>query len=90
MNITSFIGGRVCIELSRRNLESLLAKLNGHPPSSRCTLIKPCENGLFLEVKAVEDDTHYDERGYPPGEMHPSTEAQLRNKAKGMAWDNEP
>ena len=89
MNIKSFIGGRVCIELSRRNLQSLLAKLNGHPPSSRCTLIRPCDNGLMLEVKAVENDTAYANRDVPPGPMHPSTEAQLRNVKDGMEWDNE-
>ena len=90
MNIKSFIGGRVCIELSRRNIKSLLAKLNGHPPSSRCTLVRPCENGLYLEIKAVENDTHYSKPDREPEPMHPSTEAQLRNMKGGMAWDNEP
>ena len=90
MDIKSFIGGKVCVELTRRNLEGLLAKLNGNPPSSRCTLIRPCDNGLILEVKAVEDDTHYLDEGREPGPMHPSTEAQLRNMQKGMGFDNEP
>ena len=77
MNIKSFIGGRVVVELSRRNLESMLAKLNGYPPSSHCTLVRECENGLILEVRGVENDQHCVKR--EPGPMHPSTERQMRN-----------
>lgn len=54
------------IELSRYNLEVLLAKLDGNPPGSACTIGKD-----DWWVKAVEDDEHYSDRA--PGEMHPAT-----------------
>lgn len=52
--------------LTRRNLETLLAKLNGHPPGSSCTILK---GGVF--VRAVENEAHYSER--TPGPIHPGT-----------------
>lgn len=55
------------IELSRRNLEILLAKLDD--PNSVRTLMDP-ERQIF--VKAVENADHYKTRG--PGPMYmPST-----------------
>lgn len=50
------------VELSRRNLTLLLAKLDD--PLSAATLLAP-GNGIY--VRAVEDDEHYSER--EPGEM---------------------
>lgn len=58
------------VELTRRNLEVLLAKLDGNPPDSACTIEK---DGFF--VKAVENDEHYTD--HQPGIMHPDTEAAL-------------
>lgn len=58
------------IVLSRRNLQVLLAKLDGHPADSACTIYK---DGFY--VKAEEDADHYGDR--LPGEMHPETEARL-------------
>lgn len=58
------------VELSRRNLKSLLAKLDGHPPNSACTIEK---NGVF--VRAVENYDHYSDRR--PGDMHPDTEREI-------------
>lgn len=56
------------LKLSRRNLLTLLSKLdrvrNGE--SSQCTIIKP--NGTM--ITAEEDEVHYADR--PPGEMHPA------------------
>ena len=57
-----------CLELTRRNLTALLAKLDGHPPNSACTLIDP-DNKIV--VRAVEDEAHYTDR--PPGELHSDT-----------------
>lgn len=55
------------IELTRRNLNILLAKLDD--PLSAATLLSPCQK---IWVKAVEDEAHYAER--EPGEMYmPST-----------------
>lgn len=60
------------VELTRRNLKSLLAKLDGHPPDSMCTLVDPDNK---IAVKAVEDAAHYADRS--PGPMHDDTEAGL-------------
>lgn len=64
------------IELTRRNLLTLLAKLNGSPPESACEIVKASEDdGFFWTIKAVEDEVHYADRR--PGAMHPDTEAVL-------------
>ena len=62
------------IELSRRNLISLLAKLDGNPPNSACTLIDPDNR---IAVKAVEDAEHYEAEGRLPGPMHEDTEKAM-------------
>lgn len=62
------------VELTRRNLMSLLAKLNGSPPNSVCTLIDPDHQ---IAVRAVEDAMHYEAEGRAPGLMHEDTEARL-------------
>lgn len=67
---------RVCeaakvIELTRTNLRVLLAKLDGSPPNSACTI-----GNAGWWVRAVEDGEHYADR--PRGEMHPATEAVIR------------
>jgi hypothetical protein len=62
----------VGVELTRRNLLSLLAKLDGHPADSACTIQSP--DGFL--VKAVEDDAHYSDRN--AGHMHPETEKMTR------------
>lgn len=58
------------VELTRRNLAALIAKLNGSPPNSSCTLVK---DGWV--VRAVEDTEHYADRA--PGELHPDTVARM-------------
>lgn len=58
------------VELSRRNLLALLAKLDGHPAATSCTLFRD-----GWEVVAVEDAVHYADRA--PGAIHPDTEAPL-------------
>ena len=63
------------LHLSRRNLVSLLAKLDGNPPNSACTLVAPSAN---IVVHAEEDDVHYaheSREGAPAGYVHPSTAA---------------
>lgn len=65
-------GWPVGIELTRRNLNALLAKLDGNPPNSACTILAP---GSTFFVKAVEDSEHYTDRR--AGIMHPDTEAAL-------------
>lgn len=73
------INGEVVVTLSRKNLQSLIEKLNGHPPGSACTIFSQgdCE-GLQLVVHAEEDEEHYRRRPLPPGVMHPDTEDALR------------
>jgi hypothetical protein len=58
----------VGVELTRRNLEALLAKLDGNPPNSRCTLIDETDT---MFVKAVENAEHYTAR--LPGAVHRAT-----------------
>ena len=66
------------VVLSRRNLVSLLAKVDGRPPHSARTLEKFEEGGDVLVVKAETDDEHYSDRGYPPGPMHHDTETAIK------------
>lgn len=67
-------GPVIVIELTRRNLTALLAKLDGHPPDSACTLVAPTSDGPYA-VKAVEDAEHYGAR--KPGPLHASTAEAL-------------
>jgi hypothetical protein len=68
----------VMVTLSRRNLLTLLAKLDGHPSNSACTiLLTGGGEGPELLVRAEDNDAHYQSRPEPPGSMHPDTEAQL-------------
>ena len=77
MNVTvTDKGNSVYVTLSRRNLASLLAKLDGIPEGSRCELLRVTVDGVFLSVKAEEDPKHYGDR--KPGEIHRETEAALR------------
>ena len=62
----------VTIELTRRNLLVLLAKLDGNPPNSACTIL---DSRGRVAVRAVEDAEHYSDR--EPGLMHADTEAVL-------------
>lgn len=69
---------QVVVTLSRRNLLTLLAKLDGHPPSSACTIVLPGGGeGPELVVRAEDDHAHYQKRREPPGSMHPDTEARM-------------
>jgi hypothetical protein len=56
---------------------SLLAKLDGHPPGSACTIGMPNhdKDGFHWFIKAVEDAEHYADRR--PGPMHAETETAL-------------
>jgi hypothetical protein len=68
----------VAVTLSRRNLLTLLAKLDGYPPNSECTIVFPGGEGPELLVHAEEDAEHYARRIAPPGPMHPDTEDRVR------------
>lgn len=65
---------RVFVILSRRNLEALLAKLDGHRHGSACMIFSRDDVGRLLVVHAQENAEHYGGRGYPPAWMHPDTE----------------
>lgn len=67
------LSSQYTIVLSRRNLLSLLAKLDGHPKGSACTLFRQ-----GWGIRAEEDEKHYKSRPYAPGPMHPETEAHIR------------
>lgn len=70
--------GEYNVVLSRRNLRSLLAKLDGDPGHSACQITRETDLGLVI-VTAEEDDVHY--QGRTPGPMHPDTEGVLRESA---------
>lgn len=65
-------GTMVGVELTRRNLTALLAKLDGNPPDSACTLT---DSTGTVYVKAVENAEHYSDRA--PGVLHDATEAKV-------------
>lgn len=68
-------GPFVGVYLSRRNLVTLLAKLDGHPKNSACTIVRTLDNGTELVVTAEENAVHYGDR--KPGSMHPDTEEAI-------------
>jgi len=79
MRIDRISSAGVYVTLSRRNLMSLLAKLDGHPVASECEIARlETLNGttMWLSVKVEEDDVHYN--GRTAGPMHPDTEAAIR------------
>jgi len=76
MKLDTTVPNVIGVILSRRNLETLLAKLNGHPKNSEVTIAKR-EDDTLLVVCGEENGPHYADRGYPPGEMHPETEKHL-------------
>lgn len=72
----------VHVTLSERNLRALLAKLDGSPPDSACTITYPTRDGPTLVVSAESDAVHYfhPERDVPgiAGAMHFETEERVR------------
>ena len=74
MKVKRHEDGSFHLELTRRNLTALLAKLDD--PLSARTLTKFGETGEYIVVKAVEDEEHYANRApgvvYMPssGEWH--------------------
>ena len=73
---------QIRIALSRRNLLTLLAKLEGHPPMSACMISFPGANEEpALVVTGEPDDVHYGRRAASPGPMHPDTEAWIAHVA---------
>jgi hypothetical protein len=81
-------GAATIFIFSRRNLLTLLAKLDGHPPNSACKIGAPPMYGHYW-ARVEEDDVHYahsdrDEPGVglmPAGRMHPETEHGIRDLA---------
>lgn len=73
--------GTVVVVLSRRNLQSLLAKLDGFPPNSACTLTYTTKDTQLLVVQAEADEVHYmnpERDSIQPGKMHPETEERIK------------
>lgn len=70
------------ITLSRRNLQTLIAKLDGFPKESKAHLMRDDPlTGSRLVVVAEEDDVHYADR--VPGAMHLETEERIRQQREG-------
>lgn len=83
MKTTVHADGHITLRVSRRNLLTLLAKLDGNPPDSACTILGPIVWPATTLI-AEEDDVHYNDADRVtvvgdnrPGEMHPVTEATL-------------
>jgi hypothetical protein len=72
-------GFQTRVTLSRRNLKTLLAKLDGFPKDSACVITKTDDGDHYLIVRAEEDEVHYGKRGYGPGPMHPTTERRIES-----------
>lgn len=67
-----YVAGKMPIlELTRRNLETLLDKLDD--PASQRTLIDP---DMVIGVKAVENNEHYSDRD--PGAIYMPTAGEYR------------
>jgi hypothetical protein len=68
--------GLAIVTLSRRNLLSLLSKLEW-TGSHRMIMTEHCYrfgepvNDTILVIQAEDDDDHYAKRPAPPGSMHP-------------------
>jgi hypothetical protein len=78
-------GQLVTVTLSRSNLLTLLAKLDGSPPDSSLTIQGGTVRmpiGWNLFVIAEEDEVHYTD-GEPRGRMHPITEEKIADPAFG-------
>lgn len=73
--------GTVHVFVSERNVRALLAKLEGYPVPSLCTIYYPPQNGLpKFAFTAEKNDKHYahpSRYGQGPGEMHPDTEMRM-------------
>lgn len=67
----------VVVELTRRNLKTLLAKLDGHPRRSAGQILKHVDDRIVV-IQAVEDEAHYSDR--PAGMMHPETEQAMSDE----------
>ena len=71
------VNGLTFLSLSRKNLESLLAKLDGNPPGSACTISGGSDAPGFF-VTAEENEIHYAHR--PAGQMHEATELAIQER----------
>lgn len=90
MKIVHKSAASITIELSRANLQALLAKLDGHPPDTSCVLLRyDASAQCYLRVHAVENSEHYLHRDR--GIMHSDTEQEMANPGwcKGCTPDPE-
>jgi hypothetical protein len=71
---------RAEIALSRRNLLTLIAYLDGIGSDERATLVFLDLDNTLLIVNAEEDEVHYHGRSTPPGRMQPDIEARIRRE----------
>ena len=71
--------GYVTVTLSRRNLLTLLSKLDQR--DSRRMITRRCEDGTQLYVRVEPDEEHYTER--EPGPMSPESETFIATYEPG-------
>lgn len=82
-------GQIVGYELTRRNLEALLAKLDQPDGVSQRTLTKlavDSDDGRVIDffVRAVPNEEHYEAEGRPAGMMYPREEAKISKPSTGV------
>ncbi len=68
------------VQLSKRNLETLLHKID--EPDSERTITRRLNNGNMLIVSSEDNDTHYKDR--PAGAMHPREEERISRPETGI------
>lgn len=69
----SIVDGVIQVVLSKRNLLTLLHKLD--VPTSKREIVKQT-GGVFISVRAEDDNTHY--KDATPGKMSTDTEAFIK------------
>lgn len=72
-------GGGVLVHahLSERNLRALLQKLTMDGSARTIFTQDDVPGGVTFAVTSEANDRHYGEREFPPGVMHPLTEAEI-------------
>lgn len=78
------VGEVIKLRLSRKNIQTLLDKLNGTPPNSARTIFRSTK-GWKVFVTAEENGEHYMDR--TPGVMHPANESAARLWKEGKGRD---
>jgi hypothetical protein len=72
-------GKTLLVTVSRRNLLTLLQKVDLPAGESHCAISRICDNGLVVVLKAETDAAHYGDR--EAGQMRNDAEAFVKESA---------